>query len=390
MYATSNNFYSGLYEWDFWRISYIVCHVLITLIGTCLLYSVTWYERNSSDFRCRTLINQILAHCFWINLIGCTLGRLAYLSFTLVGPLNDRCCDFIIFSGRFLYLAIAVELTMRQTVKFLYIFQWSHVVSLNDDFFATFLTLCNLVESAVVAFVSYFLGFHNEDLEFHICTGKTPLENINKTLNQLSRVKGQANITNKWFQLGASSDPVTMLTTIIFVLLVFLSWQIWCYSHKERIRALTVTMKRLFEMDQICLGSKVGVISTKNKPKSKVTLSEEKFQEAKSRIMGSGHTLIIILLSLAMLLTNYMFTSAVKKDIESINSGNTRILLYISKTFFQAIIFIIFPFAVILNNSKMQASLLKDLKEKKWFLIICKFFSYLLSRKKQNEIILIG
>ena len=154
----SANFYSGLMEWDFIKIVYVIWHILVTIISPCLLYTFVWYERNSADFRYRTLINQILTHCCCIEIAACIFGRNLYLSFYIIGPLSDIWCDALLLQYRFFYLSLIFEATIRQGIKFLYIFQWKHLVALNDDFSALFVTIYNLGTSSIFVFVSYFLG----------------------------------------------------------------------------------------------------------------------------------------------------------------------------------------------------------------------------------------
>jgi hypothetical protein len=36
------------------------------------------------------------------------------------------------------------------------------------------------VLSFVLAFATFKLGYHNEDLDYHLCTGRNPLVNINQ------------------------------------------------------------------------------------------------------------------------------------------------------------------------------------------------------------------
>ncbi len=59
------------------------------------------------------------------------------------------------------------------------------MVRLNDSFFALFVTIVNVVLSFVFVFVAYFLGFHNEEPDYHICTGQKPSVNIANTMKKM-------------------------------------------------------------------------------------------------------------------------------------------------------------------------------------------------------------
>jgi len=94
-------------------------------------------------------------------------------------------CDVNIFFGRLSFVLTITEITSRQLIKYLYIFKWKSLVRLNDDFFALFVTIINLVLSIIFVFVAYFLGFHNEEPDYHICTGRMPSVNIGLTMKAM-------------------------------------------------------------------------------------------------------------------------------------------------------------------------------------------------------------
>ena len=61
--------YAGLLQWDSLKVASIVVNVVIMFIGPSLLYAVIWYERYSADLMYRTLINQLLSHMCYIEVI---------------------------------------------------------------------------------------------------------------------------------------------------------------------------------------------------------------------------------------------------------------------------------------------------------------------------------
>jgi hypothetical protein len=58
-------------------------------------------------------------------------------------------------------------------IKFLYIFQWKHIVVLNEEFLAVYLTMWNLFMSLIFVLTIYMMGYHNAEPDFYICTGTT-------------------------------------------------------------------------------------------------------------------------------------------------------------------------------------------------------------------------
>jgi hypothetical protein len=144
----------------------IVSNLLILFLGPSLLYAVIWYERFSADLMYRTLINQLLSHLCYIQALNCILSRLAFILIYSFGPFPGIACDVIFTYARYAFVATITEITIRQVIKYFYIFNWKHVVGLNDDFAAFYITFVNLGLSAILVFVFYFLGFNNEGLLF--------------------------------------------------------------------------------------------------------------------------------------------------------------------------------------------------------------------------------
>ena len=157
------DFYHGLQEWDSIKVLTLVLNVIIILVGPLLLYSVIWYERFSADLIYRTLINQLLSHLCRMEIAICLSTRITYFVTYCLSPLPMPICDLNIFIGRVTFIIMITQITIRQLIKYLYIFNWRALVSLNDDFFAVFITTVNVVFCFVFAFVAYFLGFQNEE-----------------------------------------------------------------------------------------------------------------------------------------------------------------------------------------------------------------------------------
>ena len=45
----NSNFFSGYMKWDNIKVSYLIFHILMTVFGPFLLYSIAWYEKNGVD-----------------------------------------------------------------------------------------------------------------------------------------------------------------------------------------------------------------------------------------------------------------------------------------------------------------------------------------------------
>ena len=165
MNNTSNTdiFYFGLLQWDILKTLTVVVNLAVVSAGLPLLYFMIWYEHNSGDLMYRTLINQLLSYLCIIEIVGCLLTRIIYFLIYFCSPLPMAFCNGAIFIGRLIFSLLLTQVTMRQFLKYLYIFKWKYIVGLNDDFFALFLTISNVLLSALFVTAAYQLGFHNEE-----------------------------------------------------------------------------------------------------------------------------------------------------------------------------------------------------------------------------------
>ena len=117
----------------------------------------------------RTLINQLLSHLCFTILLSNLIARPLSVMVLIWGPFSHPTCDFILFVGRSLYICALGELTARQVIKFLYIFHFKHLINVDEDFVAFFITFINFVFCGIFGFITYFLGFHFSDIDFNIC-----------------------------------------------------------------------------------------------------------------------------------------------------------------------------------------------------------------------------
>ena len=163
------NSFAGLYRYDTWKFAYLGCHVLLSFICPVLLCSIVWYEKYSADSRSRTLMNQLLSHLCIIVLLSCLIARPLSILVLLIGPFSSQSCDGVLLVARYLFVCSLFELVLKQIIRYFYIFQWKHLVHIDDDFGSTYITLCNCFLSAVYAFAAYFLGYHYSEMDFHIC-----------------------------------------------------------------------------------------------------------------------------------------------------------------------------------------------------------------------------
>ena len=90
----------------------------------------------------------------------------------------------------------------------------------------------------VFAYITYFTGFHNSELDYHICTGRRPDENIYRTLKIMKYNQNQNQTEEICFEKCKTADPVHYLTILILSMLVFFTVQTWVYGMKDKLHII--------------------------------------------------------------------------------------------------------------------------------------------------------
>ena len=108
------------------------------------------------------------------------------------------------------------------------------MVNLDEGFIAFFVTTCNVALCAIFTFVGYRMGYNNAELDYHICTGKSPHDNIVQNDIWTNWLQ-QFNKTNFTFQDVADCDPLFAVTKVVALMLILISLHIWIYSFKPDI-----------------------------------------------------------------------------------------------------------------------------------------------------------
>lgn len=352
-----DSFYTGLLEWDFIKIINTCLNIFLIFVGPCLLYSVIWYERFSADLIYRTLINQLLSHLCFIEIASCLLTRIAYFANYCFGPWSYAICDVNIFFGHYTFTVMVNQITIRQLIKYLYIFNWRNIVGLNDDFFACFITIVNLYFSFFFVFVSYFLGFHNEEPDYHICTGRTPAENVMLTMKQI-RHPNPFNMTTstEWIKDGYGTDPLEFYSKYCCLTLLLLVVQTWFYPYVKQASKCCAKVCR-------SLRKKTSSEETDSAIQQLPSFHNEKFEETKSNILGTSQTVLMLVLAIVAVAPISIGKALIKKNINDINSGKGRALMYLGKISMPTFTFLLFPLLMLAFNHKVRKSLWRELKE---------------------------
>ena len=344
--SKSNNFFSGLYEDNGFMIVYSIFNLCVTLTSPVLLYSICWYERHSADLRFRTLINQLLSHVCFASLLGSFVARIPHVLMLYLGPTTMPFCSFSLLMGRYFFLLVIGELLTRQTIKFFYIFKWKHIVSLNDDFAAFFLTLNNSVLFAIFSFSIYFRGFLTAEVEYHVCTGKDPAENIPQAF-QYKTVGGElSNVTARTYEEVTKQDPMNAAIILMLSVITVEAFMIWLYGKQP-------LLKRAFS-NRIQSLPNEGIHSIQTIEKN------PKFEETKHVIISNGGVLVVAAVGLLLLTPLVLTKEVMKRNPEDLNHGYGKAFFLVGRFTMPLLSYYLIPLVAISGNRKMRKTLCRE------------------------------
>jgi len=225
MVEENQYFFSKYQAWDLAKVCVVILNVAILIIGPIMLGAVVWYDSNNVNLIRKNLISQMLINLCKSLIIVCIINGIFYFIRLIFTPMSLNQCDGPEFFGRWTFVYLFTHTCLRQFFKVLYLYKWKLAISLNDDFFAFFATVMVAVFATCFTFASYMLGFHHSDLDFHICTGNHPLENIKVAMKHLKLPFNETN--TKWFPSHYIRDPMSNFSVImlcLFVLFLTLTW----------------------------------------------------------------------------------------------------------------------------------------------------------------------
>jgi len=323
---SDNNFFSGIYNDNSLKTVLILFHIAFTVTGPLLLYSIIWYERYSADIHHRTLINQLLSNICMINLVNCFSGRILANVLFVTGPNPVGPCSASILWNKFWFLAIIQLLLTQQIAKVFYVFKWKLVVGLNENFFARFFTSCIIISSALMSFVSFFLGFKCSGVDFHIYTGRHPKANIEAEAAFLYRANSTTTLDT--FAEVTSNDPYSKISMFLILSLAIISAFLWPYS--------VYSKRKLVKPIELMLtaGSKDAISVTKN------------------TIVGNGGNLLVALMMILLVVPKDMQKRVALNDIDQLNFGHGKVLVYAARMSVAFMSYYLLPFVILITNAK--------------------------------------
>jgi hypothetical protein len=164
------------------------------------------------------------------------------------------------------------------------------------------------VLSFTLVFVSYFLGFNNDELDFHICTGRDPNVNVARTLIKMRQPRpvvsfstsaaSASDSASEWMTTDSyGTDPIATYLKITFLIFICLNLQIWLYANMSHFGNIWLSFRSRFNKSNISVTGMPDIYIgnlTKN--------HNEKFAETKSSILGTTQTVVMIVVGIGALL----------------------------------------------------------------------------------------
>ena len=147
-----------------------VLSYVLSNLGNFLLLSIVHYEKFGRDSQKRSLPDQILSFNFMLGSFFSVIHSIIIFVRTLFGPIGIAITHFryyILYSMR----SIIYAFTETMLFRCIMIFSWKHYAMVNDQFFATFLNIFNVMISQMISIVCFFIGDFFYHKGFQIFSG---------------------------------------------------------------------------------------------------------------------------------------------------------------------------------------------------------------------------
>ena len=145
------------------------------------------------------------------------------------------------------------------------------------------------------------MGFNNDELDFHICTGRDPDVNVARTLIEMRQPRPASNSTasaSEWMTTDSyGTDPIATYLKITFLVFICLNLQIWIYSNMSICGNIWLNFRNRINASKSSVAGMPDIYIgnlTKN--------HNEKFSETKSSILGTTQTVVMIVAGIGALL----------------------------------------------------------------------------------------
>ena len=172
MDLTNDDFFGGLYDDTLQKRITISIFFIGAFVGLVSEMGIIWYERHGNH-QYRTVINQLFATISWL-----VVGYILFVYIPdgiryLIGPLNATFCDIHHFLKNFFWSCTILTLDCIIALRYIFIFKWTKVATVNDDLIANILQLTIVLASVWAAGVKR-ISIGRMPMNYFMCTGKDP------------------------------------------------------------------------------------------------------------------------------------------------------------------------------------------------------------------------
>jgi len=184
-------------------------------------------------------------------------------------------------------------------------------------------------------------------MDYHICTGKHPQENIMNAFLHTKKLTKTEDLPPTFYSI-ISTDPLNHLTRIVFIILALIGIQTWAYSKKKFLKTI---WKRI---------QQVGTVSPLQ---NNVNNNANNVEDTKNVILGASGTLAIIILIILLNAPALKSRYTAHIDPAIINYGTERLWNYTSRFCLPILNYCLLPVIILGSNSKMRKTLKREMKD---------------------------
>ena len=152
------------------------CTVLVFVaetFGNAAYFAFAQFEKYGGDPLKRSLTNQLMSQFVCPVMISITFNFPITLCRIWFGPLPSRLADLHMLIGKLCRYWFTLTFTEGFAIKALTLLSFEHMVNINDDFMAKFLTRVNGMLSIGFALTQFYLGYFEDNELYQTFVGKT-------------------------------------------------------------------------------------------------------------------------------------------------------------------------------------------------------------------------
>ena len=192
--------------------------------------------------------------------------------------------------------------------------------------------------------------------------GKTPSEDIEEMAKSLG-LPGNVTLDPNWFQRSMLMDPLKWYFLVSYGVLIIVTLQILTYSNWDKLIVIKQKLGGIIKAGPVLPPAADNDNTMSTKYANDERKDEGKFWERKTKIIGTGQSLILIGIGFTFLVPMAVVRRMSREHIEAINNGIGRFWIYVSKISIPLSYQLLFPLFIIAGNANMRASLIRGIRE---------------------------